>query len=101
MRPATLGLALLLTGCGQVAPSGHTRTSEVAQPRRGLEVVSQSEVHTLYREASTPDRGRVHVATFNAAENGEYNRDVCFKAQGLFQQGARERYWCERGAFQP
>jgi len=44
---------------------------------------------------------RLHVATFDAAGGGDYNRQNCGIAQELFQQqpGVKVRYWCEKGRF--
>lgn len=58
-------------------------------------------VYTLYREALTPQRERLHVATFDAIDGEQYNRENCFIARDLFagQPGVRSRYWCERGRF--
>ena len=46
---------------------------------------------------------RVHIATFDATESGEYNRENCFTARDLFagQPGVKVRYWCELGNFRP
>ena len=43
----------------------------------------------------------VHVATFDAAEDKDYNRENCEKARDLFasQPGVTIKYWCERGRF--
>lgn len=58
-------------------------------------------IYTLYRESMTPQRQRIHVATFDAAEGENYNRENCSTARDLFanQPGVRVRYWCERGRF--
>ncbi len=82
-------IALSLAGC---LPQG-------TEPRQGVEVISQSEIYTLYREASTPDRSRIHIATFDAAENGTYNRENCFTAAEHFGRDAAVRFWCEQGRF--
>jgi hypothetical protein len=44
---------------------------------------------------------RNHVATFDAAEDKDYNRNNCEIARDLFasQPGVQVRYWCERGRF--
>jgi hypothetical protein len=66
-----------------------------------------SNVYTLYRttpvENPTPDLLRVHVATFDAAAEEEYNRENCDIARGLFQAqpGVVVRYFCEKGRYRP
>ncbi len=94
----------------------------VAQSRRNCEIPGSSWVpciwgeplksnkavviHTLYRNSPTVgttsgDDTRIHVATFDAAEDKDYNRDNCETARDLFasQPGVMVRYWCERGKF--
>ncbi len=56
------------------------------------------DTYTLYR--NSPLTGmKVHVATFDAAESGNYNRDNCGIVAGLIkkQPGVTARYWCEKG----
>jgi hypothetical protein len=67
-----------------------------------------SNVYTLYRTSPTipqelhGEKARIHVATFDAAESGEYNRVNCEIAGGLFaSQGVSVRYWCEKGRYRP
>jgi hypothetical protein len=57
--------------------------------------------YTLYRESAAPAPNRIHVATFDAKENEEYNRYNCEKARELFQAqpSVRIRYWCEKGRY--
>lgn len=71
--------ALTLTGCG-----------------------TQSSTYTLYRSSVTGPI-RIHVATFDAADGADYNRENCQVAQGLFeaQPGVKVRYWCEKGRYRP
>lgn len=83
------GLAAL---CGAVALAGCEK--------------SMSPTYTLYRESSVPNDGRitrVHMATFDAVDSGEYNRENCFTARDLFQgqSNVTVRYWCELGKFKP
>ena len=44
---------------------------------------------------------RIDVATFDAAEDKDYNRKNCEMARDLFanQSLLTVRYWCERGKF--
>lgn len=63
-----------------------------------------SPTYTLYREGLFPENGRVdriHMATFDADQPGEYNRENCFITRELFQSqpGVTVRYWCELGRF--
>ena len=62
---------------------------------------SEGQIFTLYRNSVTDENMRLHVATFDAAENEEYNRGNCVQAQLLFQsqQGVKTKFWCEKGRF--
>lgn len=57
--------------------------------------------YTLYRNSPLNGAMRIHVATFDAAEGGNYNRDNCATAADLFQRqaGVSARFWCEAGRF--
>lgn len=59
------------------------------------------DAYTLYRGSAADPRLRVHLATFDAAEDDTYNRDNCRIAADLFAQqpGVTVRYWCEKGRF--
>jgi hypothetical protein len=59
-------------------------------------------VYTLYRNSVTDEQMRIHVATFDALESGEYNRGNCEQAQLLFQNqaGVKTIFWCEKGRFE-
>lgn len=59
-------------------------------------------IYTLYRNSMVGDGMRVHVATFDAADGDDYNRENCDIATHLFaeQPGVRVKYWCEKGPFQ-
>jgi hypothetical protein len=58
-------------------------------------------VYTLHRNSPAFADMRIHVATFDAAEDKDYNRDNCQIARDLFasQPGVTIKYWCERGRF--
>lgn len=95
----------------------------VAQSRRNCEIPSSSWVpciwgeplksnkgvviYTLYRNSPTVIGtisgvdARIHVATFDAAKDHDYNKNNCESARDLFasQAGDTVRYWCERGNF--
>jgi hypothetical protein len=62
---------------------------------------SKGVVYTLYRNSPAFADMRIHVATFDAAEDKDYNRDNCEIARDLFasQPGVTFKYWCERGRF--
>ena len=80
-RPVVIGAALLLAGtiaCG-----------------RG------KSTYTLYRNGVAADTLRVHIATFDADEDADYNRENCEQARELFQlhPAARSRFWCEKGRY--
>jgi hypothetical protein len=56
--------------------------------------------YTLYR-GSTAGPMRIHVASFDASDGDDYNRDNCDIARRLFQaqSGVTVRYWCEKGRY--
>ena len=60
-------------------------------------------VYTLYRTSAVAGGGawRLHVATFDATDGANYNRDNCTTAKALFQgqPGVTVTYWCEREFF--
>jgi hypothetical protein len=62
---------------------------------------SDDKVYTLYRASTVPGIKRIHIATFDADENDEYNRTNCDTARSLFegQLGVVVRYWCEKGSY--
>jgi hypothetical protein len=56
--------------------------------------------YTLYRDSPKFPEMRIHVATFDAADGEDYNRENCDIARQLFaNQGVAVRYWCGRGRF--
>lgn len=68
----------------------------VASCSRGNEAA-----YTLYRSAFAGDAVRLHIATFDADDSRDYNRQNCEIARDLFQSqpGVSVRYWCELGRF--
>jgi hypothetical protein len=58
-------------------------------------------VYTLYRNSPAFADTRIHVATFDAAEDNDYNRTNCELTRELFasKAGVAVQYWCERGKF--
>ena len=56
---------------------------------------SKGVVYTLYRNSPAFADMRIHVATFDAAEDKDYNRDNCEIARDLFasQPGVTIKYW--------
>ena len=54
-------------------------------------------VYRLYRSSMAFKDARLHVATFDAEDGDEYNRENCDIARDLFvrQPGVMVRYWCE------
>lgn len=60
-----------------------------------------SETYTLYRNSLLDANMRLHVATFDAAEGGPYNRENCDQARVLFQAqpDVKTTFWCEQGRF--
>lgn len=73
----------------------------LAACERGETVDKDAVVYTLYRDSVAGESPRVHVASFDAAENEIYNRNNCEQAQNLFQhqRGVQTRFWCEKGRF--
>jgi hypothetical protein len=63
--------------------------------------ISDRSVFTLYRSSTTDEKMRIHVATFDASEKEEYNRENCGQSQLLFQNqpGVKTKFWCEKGRF--
>ena len=57
--------------------------------------------YTLYRNSTTDEKMRVHVATFDAKESQAYNKENCEIAKELFQnqKGVKAKYWCEKGRY--
>lgn len=66
-----------------------------------LTACSQSDTYTLYRNSITDENMRIHVASFNASDTGNYNQENCKIAQELFQKqdGVKTKFWCEKGVF--
>lgn len=63
---------------------------------------ADTNAYTLYRTTAVDGaRPRIHVATFDANESEDYNRDNCDTAAGLFQgqDGVQTRFWCEKGKY--
>jgi hypothetical protein len=80
-RVALLVLLLALQTCSQPAEAGN--------------------VYTLYRSSLANDSLRIHVASFNAAGGGTFNRDSCEYTRDLYQAqpGIKTRFWCEKGTY--
>jgi hypothetical protein len=61
----------------------------------------RSETYTLYRDSPVEPGLRLHVATFDANDRDDYNRDMCETVREFFTErpfmGAR--YWCEAGRY--
>jgi hypothetical protein len=67
-----------------------------------LSCANDNNIYTLYRSSVTADNMRIHVATFDAYEDEEYNLGNCNIAKELFvkQDGVKVEYWCEKGRFE-
>ena len=64
--------------------------------------VSSVSVFTLYRNNHSNPAARVHIATFDTKNGGQYNELHCNKAVKYFRsdaksRGSDERFWCEKG----
>ncbi|MBC7674777.1 MAG: hypothetical protein H7173_01785 [Rhodoferax sp.] len=60
------------------------------------------DVATLYRSSALDSTMRLHVATFDAVDQGPtYNSENCQLAAQLFQDqpGITVRFWCEPGRY--
>ncbi|MGJ4748188.1 hypothetical protein ACQV5M_17645 [Leptospira sp. SA-E8] len=57
--------------------------------------------YTLYRDSVLDSNARIHVATFDAEESGDYNKENCNLAKNLFlkQEGVKTNFWCEKGMY--
>ena len=64
---------------------------------------SSTRTYTLYRNSVAATEARYHVASFDAADGEDYNRENCFIARDLFaaQPGVMVKYWCELGRYRP
>lgn len=62
---------------------------------------SDGDSYTLYRTSVFSQNARMHVASFDADEDGKYNDENCQQAQQLFQAqaGVSVRFWCEKGRY--
>lgn len=62
---------------------------------------SESDVYTLYRNSLTDLNMRLHIATFDSADGGAYNRENCDLAAKLLQSqpGVKTKFWCEKGRY--
>lgn len=63
--------------------------------------VGDSATYTLYRSSVLNEGMRIHVATFDALDGEDYNRDNCEQARELFQAqpGVTTKFWCEKGRY--
>ena len=61
--------------------------------------VPAENVNTLYRSSVLDGTMRIHIATFDTNNSGDYNSENCTIARDLFlnQPGVNVAYWCERG----
>lgn len=59
-----------------------------------------NDTYTLYRNSLIMD-ARIHMATFDAADGREYNRENCELVASLLtrQPGVSANYWCELGRY--
>ena len=82
LRAATVAFAAVLGGC---TPSD----------------ASDGRTFTLYRNSVTDPNMRLHVATFDANQKEEYNRENCEVAARLLgsQPGVKTKFFCEKGRF--
>ena len=58
--------------------------------------------YTLYRNSVSDNNMRIHVTTFDAADNGKtYNEENCKITRDLFknQDGVKTMFWCEKGHY--
>jgi hypothetical protein len=63
--------------------------------------VEGQDAYTLYRSSALDRNMRIHMATFDAEDGADYNRENCQIAADLFeaQPGVTVAYWCEPGLY--
>jgi hypothetical protein len=81
VRIAAIAVLSLLAGCG-------------------VATEDDNDVYTLYRRSPVGE-DRVHVATFDADQSGDYNLDNCLITRDHFKERAVVEFWCEKGRFRP
>lgn len=61
----------------------------------------ESDIYTLYRNSVLDPNMRIHVSTFDAEGDSDYNRGNCDLAKDLFmkQEGVKTIFWCEKGKY--
>jgi len=67
----------------------------------GCDLVGGAMSYTLYRSSLVDSSLRVHVASFDASESEQYNRENCALAAKLFlsQPSVQAKFWCEKGRY--
>ncbi|WP_320677371.1 hypothetical protein [Prochlorococcus sp. MIT 1300] len=67
----------------------------------GCQSKKENQVVTLYSDSPLFENTRVHVATFDAYQDLEYNSGNCEMAADLRMKEATSdiKYWCEEGYF--
>jgi hypothetical protein len=67
----------------------------------GCSGAADGDTYTLYRNSAVLENGRLHVASFDAADGDRYNSENCKQALELFQAqpGVKVKFWCEKGRF--
>jgi hypothetical protein len=55
--------------------------------------------YSLYRTSLVEGVSKVHIATFDTSNGGDYNLENCQLAAELFQNqpGVKTKFWCEQG----
>lgn len=95
-----LALSLILSACSPSKEPGVDARNAMAYTlyRTGAVMVGLEDDDRKALEAM-----RIHVATFDAAEGSDCNRDNYDRARMLFgeQPAVTARYWCEKGVYQP
>ena len=64
-----------------------------------ISLLPGSEVYSLYRNSILDESAKYHIATFDASDGADYNKENCETAAKLFQfqPGVRTRFWCAQG----
>lgn len=64
-----------------------------------VSLLPSAEVYTLYRNSAIDESAKYHVATFDASDGADYNKENCEIAARLFQTQpfVTTRFWCEQG----
>ncbi|WP_171101567.1 hypothetical protein [Ruegeria sp. HKCCD7255] len=60
---------------------------------------AEENTYSLYRTSLVNGISKVHIATFDTSNGGDYNFESCQLAAELFQKqpSVKTKFWCEQG----